>query len=272
MNYCNKIMGWRGLGATVFLWLVLLLPLSPALAAPEGGAFVLGDLRIPAPTGYVNDIAGILSPNEVNELEGVCRRIDRATGAQIAIAIIPDLAGETAGDVRTRLFETWQVGRKDDNRGLLILHAVAERRVEVEVGYDLEGVITDARAGRILDETLVPRFRAGDYFGGYRDGLSALYERISGDESSRAGRDAYRQGGSRDSGGPQGGSRGFPWGSLLLAPIFLYLLIKHPRLLLLLLLSGMGGGRRGGQGGSFGGGFGGFGGGMSGGGGAGRSY
>jgi uncharacterized protein len=257
----------------VFLWLMFFVSLSlvqtPALAAPKGSEFVLGDLRIPPPTGYVNDFAGILSSREAAELEQLCRRIDGKTGAQLAIAIIPSLAGETADDVRTRLFESWQMGRKDDHRGLLILHAIAERRVEVEVGYDLEGIIPDGVAGQILDEALVPRFRDGDYFGGYRNGLAALYKRISSDDAARGGQDAY----TGRSGGRRGGKRGFPWGGLLMAPIFVYLLIKHPRLLLLLLLSGMGGGRsRGGNGGGFGGGFGGFGGGMSGGGGAGRSY
>ena len=250
----------------------LLFFVTIAAAQPGGsGEFVLGELRIGEPAGYINDFAGVLSSSQNRELEVICRRIDQETNAQITIVTIPTLAGESAAEVRTRLFETWKVGHKGDNRGLLILHAIAERRVEVEVGYDLEGVITDGRAGRILDQAVVPGLRTGNYYEGYRNGLAAFYERIRDDAGARPGAETYQ--GRRAAAPSREGKRKFPWQSLLMAPIFLFLLIKHPRLLLFIILSGMGGGRRGGSGsGGFGGGFGGFGGGMSGGGGAGRSY
>lgn len=246
-------------------WILLtLLLLVPPLAAQ--GELKLGDLRVPAPRGYVNDFAGLLSTRERDQLETLCTRIDQATGAQIALAILPDLAGEEATDVKTRIFEVWRVGRAEDDRGLLILHALEERRIEVEVGYGLEGILPDGRVGAILDAAVMPHFRSGNFYMGYFEGLNAFAQRISGDAGGTRGRDAYRRGSGARS------ERGFPWGALLLAPIFLYLLIRHPRLLLFMILMNMGGRRSGGMGGSFGGGFGGFGGGMSGGGGAGRSY
>jgi uncharacterized protein len=230
----------------------------------------MGELRIPLPRGYVNDYAEILSRAQRSELEELCRRIDRASGAQVALVVLPDLKGEPITEVRGRLFEAWGVGRAAGDRGLLILHALQERRIEVEVGYGLEPILPDARVGVILDRAVVPEFGEGRFFAGYRAGIIALGERILQDPDAAPGPDAYRQG-TR----PQGGrSRGFPLGALLLVPVFLYLLVRHPRLLLLLLLMNMGGRRGfgGGLGGGFGGGFGGFGGGLSGGGGAGRSY
>ncbi len=242
-----------------------------AAAIPVSGQnrpLTLGDLEIPRPSGYVNDFAGRLSARETDTLEQMCRMIDRQTGAQIALVILSDLKGEDAREVKTRLFEAWRIGRQHDDRGLLILHALAERRIEVETGYGLEGILPDGRVGAILDQAVVPHFRAGDFYQGYRAGLAAFADRIAADATAGDGTDAYRT--TRGRRGEE--RRGFPLGALLLAPVFLYLLIRHPRLLLFMLMMNMMGGRRGGMGGGFGGGFGGFGGGMSGGGGAGRSY
>ncbi len=259
-----------GQWASTVVGLLLLFWLIPPGACDER-VLDLGDLHIDAPGGYVNDFAGTMSARQATELEEICRRVDQAIGVQIALVTIPDLAGESAADVRTRLFEVWHIGREDDNRGLLILHAVAERRIEIEVGYDLEPVITDVQTGAILDREALPAFRGGRFHEGYRNTIAALYELARDDENARAGADAYRRGSS--GGSRREKSRGFPLKGLLMAPIFLYLLIRHPRLLLFMLLTGVGGRRGGyGGGGSFGGGFGGFGGGMSGGGGAGRSY
>ena len=209
----------------------------------------------------------------MDQLEQISRQIDRQTGAQVALVIVASLAGEPVTEVRNRLFEAWGVGRADD-RGLLILHALEERRIEVEAGYGLEGVLPDARVGAILDASVMPHFEAGDFFSGYRDGLLAFGRFLVEDPDARPGQDAYRspaRSGSAGGGRARSGEKGFPWGTLLMAPVFIYLAIRHPRLLLLLLIFG-GGGRRGGMSGGFGGGFGGFGGGGSGGGGAGRGY
>ncbi len=241
----------------------------PSAVADQGSTFVLGDLRIAPPTGYVNDQAGLLTAAQQSELEQLCRGIDQRTGAQIALAILPSLKGETADDVKVRLFEAWGVGHKADDRGLLILHALEERRIEIEVGYGLEGVLPDARVGRILDEHVVPNFRTEKFFEGYRAGLTAIGQVVAGDPDAQGGTDAYGRGTG------QGGGDRFPFVLLILIPILLYLFVRHPRLLVMLMLMNMGGGGSGGGRGSrggFGGGFGGFGGGRSGGGGAGRSY
>ncbi|MCK4305389.1 MAG: TPM domain-containing protein [Candidatus Eisenbacteria sp.] len=244
-----------------------------AISGSNGRELVMGDLRIPPPTGYVNDFAQVMTRAQRLELEDLCRRLDRASGAQLALVILPSVEREPITEVKNRLFEAWQVGRKSDDRGLLIVHALSERRIEVEVGYGLEPILPDARVGALLDQAVMPLFKEGRFFEGYRSGIAAFGQRILADPNAKGGSDAYRRGGRPSSGQSGGGSRRFPIGGLLLVPVFLYLLIRHPRLLLLLLIMNMGGSRRGGGlGGSFGGGFGGFGGGMSGGGGAGRSY
>jgi uncharacterized protein len=230
----------------------------------------MGELRIPPPRGYVNDFANSLSRSQAAQLEQLCRHIDRETGAQVALVILTSLEGEPIDEVRNRLFEAWGVGRAANDRGLLIMHALQERRIEVETGYGLEGVLPDARVGAILDEAVMPHLRSGDFYAGYQSGLLQFGRHLAADSSASSGQDAYRSTG-RTASGQRSESGGFPWGALLLAPLFLYLAIRHPRLLLLMLI--MGGGRRsGGMGGGFGGGFGGFGGGGSGGGGAGRGY
>ncbi len=233
--------------------------------------FVLGDLRIPPPRGYVNDFAGILTREQARELENICRAIDRQTSAQVALVILPTVAGESVTDVRTRLFETWKIGDAKDDRGLLILHTLEERRIEVETGYGLEPILPDATVGSILSEAVGPSFRQDRFFEGYRSGLMAFGDRILAGPGAQAGQDAYRGRSGRGSG--RQGRRGLPIGGILMGIVFLYLFIRHPRLAMLLLIMNMGG-RRGSYrgGGGFGGGFGGFGGGSSGGGGAGMSY
>lgn len=244
-----------------------LLSAGAVAAADSQTTFVLGDLRIPPPTGYVNDQAGLLTAAQRAELEQSCRGIDQRTGAQVALVILPSLKGESVGDVKVRLFEAWGVGHRVDDRGLLILHALEERRIEIEVGYGLEGVLPDARVGRVLDEHVVPHFQAERFFEGYRAGLAAVDRILAQDPDAQSGTDAY------GSGSGQPGSGRFPLVLLILIPVLLYLFVRHPRLMLVLLMMNMGGGGGGrGPRGGFGGGFGGFGGGRSGGGGAGRSY
>ena len=122
--------------------MLLWLSLGIQVAAAQGQALTMGDLRIPRPTGYVNDLAHVLDPAQVRDLEQLCRSIDRRGGVQIALVTLPSLEGEPAGEVKTRLFEAWGVGRRQDDRGLLILHALytgEERRTEprVPMGFEI---------------------------------------------------------------------------------------------------------------------------------------
>lgn len=211
-------------------------------------------LEIPQPTGYVNDHASILSPATVVKLETFLRDFERSDSTQLVVFTVPTLEGEVLEEYALKVAETWGIGQKGKDNGALLLIAKEERKIRIEVGYGLEGRLTDLLAGRIVDQEISPRFRAGDFDGGVTAGVAAMAEAVRGEYqgTGRVGKKKERS----------------PWGTLLL------LLFLGPGLALL------GGGqrarvghhRRGGYwvggpfgGGSGGGGFGG--GGFSGGGG-----
>ncbi len=254
--------------------LIALALLLGARVATAARALEMGSLVVPPPRGYVNDFAGVLTPGEERRLESLCSTIWKEGHIAVAIAVLPGLEGEPPAEVRNRLYEAWGVGEKGDDRGLLILHAIRERRIEVEVGYGLEPDLPDARVGRILDRAVVPLLKAGKYAQAYESGILNLVASAVGEKElqrmlARGRVNVHlRQ--------PRSVGRcGSGLGIFFLA-LFLLFAARHPWLALLLLLGGPrgGGGFRGGFGGGFGGfgGAGGFGGGLSGGGGAGRSY
>lgn len=128
----------------------------------------------PRPTGYVNDFAHLLDPAARASLEARLAQFDRATGNQIAIAIFSDLSGTPITDFTVGLEEAWKVGRRGRDNGVLLLVALRERPVRIEVGYGLESKITDAGAGAIIREILAPAFRQGRYADGFAGAVDAL--------------------------------------------------------------------------------------------------
>lgn len=150
--------------AALLLWL--------ALAAP-GADF--GALR---PQGYVNDFAGVLRRDAVEELNQACARVEKASGVQIAVVILPSLEGEPVEDVANLLFRKWGVGQKQNNEGLLLLISLRDRRTRLEVGYGLEPAIPDGYAGWLLRE-MRPALRAGDYRGALLAAIDTLSARIA---------------------------------------------------------------------------------------------
>jgi len=223
-------------------------------------------------TGYVNDFAGVFRPEQRQDLEQYLAELERKTTSQVSVVTVPSLEGNEIRDFANRLFERWGIGKKGKDNGVLLLAAVQDRKVWIEVGYGLEPSIPDARAGRILDEYVVPYFRQGDYGGGLSEGARAIGGIIAAESGVQLdGAPA------RASPQPRGESQGIGCLGYIIIGVLILVFIRHPFLLLFLLqiLGGGGGGRRGGGfgGGGFGGGgFGGFGGGSSGGGGAGRSW
>ncbi len=133
-------------------------------------------LTFPRPSGYVNDLAHLLDPAARTQLEERLSQYDRETGNQIAVAIFPDLRGVPINEFAVRLEEAWKVGRKGRDNGVLLLVAVKERQVRIEVGYGLESKITDADAGAIIRDVIAPAFRAGRF----GDGLIAATDRLIG--------------------------------------------------------------------------------------------
>jgi uncharacterized protein len=220
------------------------------------------------PQGYVSDYAGVFSGADKRDLEALLSEVERKTDVELAVVALPSMQGGQIEDFAVRLYERWGIGKKGTDEGALLLTAIEDREVRIEVGYGLERLITDARAGRILDQYVIPRFKQGDIASGLIAGARAMAAMVAEDAGV-----ALTGGG----GPPPRPARGE---SSLLAGVFKFILIvvfvlffiRHPFLALLLLSGGRGGGGVSGGGGFGGGGFGGFGGGLSGGGGASRGW
>ncbi len=135
---------------------------------------VSGAVEYPRPQGYVNDYAGVIDPGTKQELERTLERLAAETGAEVAVAVVPDMGGLEESLYAVELFQSWGVGSKERNDGVLLLLAMKERRTRIEVGYGLEPIITDARSGQILDRHVIPHFRRNDFNAGIRDGALAL--------------------------------------------------------------------------------------------------
>jgi len=230
-------------------------------------AFLLGvpqiarSLTVPSPEGYVNDHANLLSDGEKARLESLLRRFEAETTDQVVLLIIPSLEGDSLEDFSMRVAESWKVGQKGKDNGVIFLVSVEDRKARIEVGYGLEGALTDAQSGRILRNLVFPAFRQGDYYGGIQGGLVGILKQIQGEFTAQPVRRT----------GPTRQSRAKASGLLLPLLFFLLLFSRTGRLFLLGgMLGGMWGGRGMGRGG-FGGGLGGFSGGGGGFGGGGAS-
>ncbi len=105
---------------------------------------------------YVNDFSGFLDSASVLQLRGLLSELEQSTTAEVVVITVPTTAPETPSQYRTELFNKWKIGKAANDNGLLILYAVKEKRIEVEVGYGLEGILPDSKVGSILDEFYVP--------------------------------------------------------------------------------------------------------------------
>jgi len=221
--------------------LLLLLVVTPAAA-----------LNVPATTGYVNDKAGIISQTVELKLEQFLKDFEKSDSTQITVLTIPTLDGEVLEEYSLKVLDKWGIGQKGKDNGALLLVAKAERKIRIEVGYGLEGRLTDLLAGRIIDNEISPKFKQGDFDGGIVSGVVGIAEAVRG-EYTGTGRTGNNK------------KKSSPWGLIFLF-FFLGPLLSRFR-------SRSGGhSRRGGiyYGGPIGGGGGGFGGGgFSGGGGGG---
>lgn len=153
-------------------WLVFLVTLiwvGPLWAAP-----------IPPLAGRVNDLAGLLEPAVRQRLEQRLEAHDTATGVEIVLLTIASLEGESIEGYSMRVVESWKLGKKGQDNGVLLLVAKAERKLRIEVGYGIEGNIPDAVASRIVNEVITPRFASGDFAGGLAAGIEALVVKTGG--------------------------------------------------------------------------------------------
>ena len=134
---------------------------------------------VPGYSGYVNDYAILITEKDKACMESVAKEVEEKTGAQIAVLTVKSMSPYTSIDeFGMAVAEKWKVGEKDKDTGIIIILAMEERKVRIEVGYGLEGIINDAKAGRIIDNTMMPYFRGGDFSAGLRRGVFKIADII----------------------------------------------------------------------------------------------
>ncbi|MEY3713476.1 MAG: hypothetical protein RL321_1096, partial [Pseudomonadota bacterium] len=144
---------------------LLLPPLLAAMAFAPAARAQTELQAIPTLTARVTDQAGVLSAQQEAELEALLTAFETRKGAQIAVLTVATVAPEEIEQYSIRVVDAWKLGRQGVDDGALLIVAVDDRRVRIEVGRGLEGALTDLISNRIIDETIVPAFRAGDYPG-----------------------------------------------------------------------------------------------------------
>ncbi len=228
-----------------------------------------GKPSFPRPQGAVNDFASVISLRERQAMDVICKEVLQKTGTAIVIVTVDTVGDNDYATYANELYADWGIGKKGEDKGVLIFLTVKERKIRIETGYGVEGILPDGLVGQILDDYVVPYLRKGEYGKGLLQGTMVIAQIIAKDAGVQITgnmpyRSDYRTRKTREV-----GSRLF---SLLFFIILIFIVMRNPFLLPFLFL-GMGGrGMGGGSFGGFSGGFGGFGGGLSGGGGAGRGF
>jgi uncharacterized protein len=161
----------------------LLLAVPTQGVAQNAHVFVPATAEFPAFTGRVVDDAGVLDAATREALRARLQALEEKTGDQLIVVTVKSLHGDSVEDYSNRLFRHWHIGEKGRNNGVLLLHAPNERKVRIEVGYGLEGTLTDAISKLILANAVTPRFKANDFNGGMTRGVDDIIAVLSGDES-----------------------------------------------------------------------------------------
>lgn len=153
---------------TTLFFALLLITASAQRNVPEHGGI------------WVHDEAGVLSPQVKANMEAVLKAHRDSTSTQIAVLVIPTLEGDDIDSYALRVSEAWKLGQEKKDNGVLFLVAMQEKQMRIEVGYGLEGVLTDALSSRINRNEVAPYFRKGDYEAGIQAGLIAIIQAVQG--------------------------------------------------------------------------------------------
>lgn len=146
------------------------------------GVAAARDLQpVPPLAARVTDLAGTLAADQRALIEAKLAALERTKGAQIAVLLVPTVKPEAIEEYALRVAETWKLGRKGIDDGVLLLVAMQDRKLRIEVGYGLEGALPDAVAKSIIADTIAPRFKTGDYYGGIDAGVNAMIALIDGE-------------------------------------------------------------------------------------------
>ncbi len=182
----------RGLGAAALAWACLWGAAAHAQAAPADTVQAppaaaaerpasAAEVPVPSWTGPVMDQTSTLDPGQIQALSGKLRALEQSTGAQLYVLILPTTGSDSIEQYARRVFDQWQIGRKGVDDGILLLVAKDDRNVRIDVGYGLEGAVTDLQAGRIIREQITPHFTFGDFHAGIEAGVDALIALIHGE-------------------------------------------------------------------------------------------
>src|SRR6202171_1612557 len=161
-------------GALLLLIFIAVILASPAFAA---------ELKFPALSGRVVDDASVLNASTQAELTDMLAAHERATGEQVVVVTLASMQGNTIEDYGYQLGRYWGVGQKGKNTGAILIGAPKERKVRIEVGYGLEGKLTDAISRTIIESDIVPSFKRGDFNSGVVAGTTSILKVLGGNES-----------------------------------------------------------------------------------------
>src|SRR5688572_32025222 len=145
------------------------------------GSGALAEVAVPPLRGPVTDLTGTLTPEQIATLDQQLRAFEAKKGSQIAILMVPTTQPETVEQYGIRVAEAWKLGRQGVNDGAVLLIAKNDRAMRIEVGRGLEGPLPDVLANRIIDQVIVPRFRANDFFGGIREAIERMIALVEGE-------------------------------------------------------------------------------------------
>jgi uncharacterized protein len=159
-----------------------------------GGSSVRAEVGVPPLTVRVTDLTTTLTRAQVQALEETLKDFETRKGSQLAVLIVPTTQPETIEQYGIRVAEQWKLGRKGIDDGAILIVAKNDRTLRIEVGYGLEGVLNDATAKRIGSDTIVPRFRQGDFAGGIREGVDRMISVIEGEPLPEPAADSTQEG------------------------------------------------------------------------------
>ena len=143
--------------------------------------FSLAQQAIPVLSGRVIDQTGTLTASEIGALNQTLRNFEARKGSQFAVLIVPSTQPESIEQFAIRVADQWKIGRKKIDDGVILIIAKSDRKLRIEVGYGLEGALTDATSKRIIDQVIVPRFKQQDFYGGITAGVDAVIGVIDGE-------------------------------------------------------------------------------------------